>query len=67
MWEKNPKVRVVLNAISLETIAEITNLVKKYEFEKKEIVQVTIAKAKEIGAYQMMMGQNPVYVVTLQR
>lgn len=67
LWEKNSKVRVVLNAISLETIAEITNLVKKYEFEKKEIVQVTIAKAKEIGAYQMMMGQNPVYVVTLQR
>ena len=26
-----------------------------------------IAKAKEIGSYQMMMGQNPVYVVTLQR
>ena len=67
LWEKNPKIRVVLNAISLETLAEVTNLLKKYEFAKKEVVQVTIAKAKEIGNYQMMMGQNPVYVVTLQK
>lgn len=67
LWEKNPKLRVVLNAISLETLAEVTNLLKKYEFAKEEIVQVTIAKAKKIGNYQMMMGQNPVYIVTLQK
>lgn len=67
LWEKNPEIRVVLNAISLETLAEVTSLLKKYEFAKKEILQVTIAKAKEIGNYQMMMGQNPVYVVTLQK
>lgn len=67
LWEKNPKVRIVINAISLETIGEVTQLIKKYEFEQKEIVQVNIAKAKEIGNYQMMMGQNPVYVITLQR
>ncbi len=67
LWEKNSDVRVVLNAISLETISEIATLLKKYDFSQKEIVQVTIAKAKEIGNYQMMMGQNPVYVVTLQR
>lgn len=66
LWEKNPKVQVVLNAISLETISEVNGLLKKYEFSKKEIVQVSVAKAKEIGDYQMMMGQNPVYIVTLQ-
>lgn len=67
LWEKNPKLCVVLNAISLETLAEVTRLLKKYEFRKKEIVQVTIARAKEIGNYQMMMGQNPVYIITLQK
>ena len=67
LWEKNPKVRVVINAISLETIAEVTRLIKKYDFAEKEIVQVTVAKSKEIGSYEMMMGQNPVYVVTLRR
>ena len=65
LWEKNPQIRVVINAISLETIAEVTEFIKKYEFSQKEIVQVTVAKSKEIGNYQMMMGQNPVYVVTL--
>lgn len=67
LWEKNPNVRVVINAISLETIAEVTRLIKKYDFAEKEIVQVTVAKSKEIGSYEMMMGQNPVYVVTLRR
>lgn len=67
LWEKNPKVRVVLNAISLETVTEVINLIKKYEFSYKEIVLVNVSKAKEVGNYQMMMGQNPVYVVTLQQ
>lgn len=66
LWEKNPRVRVVVNAISLETMAEASRLIKKYEFSEKEILQVSTAKSKEIGNYQMMMGQNPVYIITLQ-
>ncbi len=67
LWEKNPQVRVVVNAISLETVAEMTQIIKKYKFTKKEILQVTISKAKEIGSHQLMMGQNPVYIITLER
>lgn len=64
---KNPKVRIVINAIAMETVAEVMGLLKKQEFAVAEIVQVSVGKAREIGAYHMMMGQNPVYIFTLQK
>lgn len=64
--EKNPSVRIVINAIALETVAEISKLLEEMEFEYTDIAQVSVAKAKTVGFYHMMMGQNPVYVVTLQ-
>lgn len=67
LWNRNPDVRVVINAIALETLSEIVSLVKKYKFRHQEIVQVSVSKAKEIGNYQMMTGQNPVYIVALQK
>lgn len=67
LWKKNPEVRVVITAIALETLAEIVSLVKKYQFRQQEIVQVAVSRTKKAGTYQMMTGQNPVYVVTLQK
>lgn len=62
--EKNPEVRIVVNAISLETIAELTELAKVYEME---LVMVTVAKANPAGAYHLMMGQNPVVIGTVRK
>ncbi len=67
LWEKNPRVRLVLNVISLETLQEVIELMKNTEFSHKEIVQISVAKAKELGRHHLMMGQNPVYVITLQK
>ncbi|MEG0961276.1 MAG: precorrin-6Y C5,15-methyltransferase (decarboxylating) subunit CbiT, partial [Lachnospiraceae bacterium] len=66
LWKKNFHIRVVINAISLDTVTEIMKIIKNNPSRKCEVVQVQISKAKEIGNYQMMMGQNPVYVVTIQ-
>lgn len=60
--EKNPSVRVVLNAITLETVSEANRCLKELPFTETEIVQIQAAKAKKAGPYQMMMGQNPVYI-----
>ena len=40
---------------------------EEHEFARQEIVQVTVARAKELGSHHLMMGQNPVYVITLQK
>lgn len=64
LLEKNPGVRVVINAITLETVSEANACLKELPFTDVEIVQIQVSKAKHVGPYQMMMGQNPVYIFT---
>ena len=59
---KNPQVRVVINAITLETVAEANSCFKELGFTDVDITQIQAAKAKKVGPYKMMMGQNPVYI-----
>jgi len=61
--KKNPGTRIVINVIALESLAEILSWLKMHSV-KAEIVQVQISKGREAGDYHLMMGQNPVYVVS---
>ena len=64
--EKNPQVRIVINCITLETVSEALETAKEFGFEENEIVQLSAARSKVIGRYHMMMGENPIYIITLQ-
>lgn len=64
LLNKNKNIRLVINAITLETLMESLEVFKKYSFEDVEIVQVSVAKTREIGDYHMLMGQNPVFVIS---
>lgn len=63
IMEKNPKVRVVVNIIALETLNEMINWLKDREI-LAEIVQVQVSKAQTAGKYHLMTGQNPVFVIS---
>lgn len=62
--KKNQTARIVINAIALETISEIMVLIKQCSFQNVDIVTVSIGKAKVLEEYHMMMGQNPVYIIS---
>ena len=64
--EKNPQVRIVVNCITLETVSEALETAKEFGFEENEIVQLNASRSKAIGRYHMMMGENPIYIITLQ-
>ena len=64
LLHKNPKIRIVINAITLETMTEALQCVKRFEAVETEIVQVSISKSQTIGDYHMMMGQNPVFIIS---
>ena len=66
LLRKNPKVRIVINAIAMETIAETTQLIQDLQFTYVDIVNVAVGKSKKLGRYNMMMGQNPVVIFTVQ-
>ena len=42
------------------------NCLKELPLEQVDIAQVQVAKGKKAGAYHLMMGQNPVYVISCQ-
>ncbi|HAB60060.1 MAG TPA: bifunctional cobalt-precorrin-7 (C(5))-methyltransferase/cobalt-precorrin-6B (C(15))-methyltransferase [Lachnospiraceae bacterium] len=67
IWEKNPNARIVLNAIALETVAQAIAFEKKHPEIQSEIVQLQVSKARTLGDYHMMTGQNPIYIISWQR
>ena len=66
LLEKNQDVRIVINCITLETISEALDVLKEYEFADREVVQLAASRSKELGRYHLMMGENPIYIITCQ-
>ncbi len=61
---KNKYARIVINAIALETLSEVMEIIKAIPLSDVEISCVQASRAKSVGSYHMMMGQNPVYVIS---
>ncbi|SEK36211.1 precorrin-6Y C5,15-methyltransferase (decarboxylating) [Pseudobutyrivibrio ruminis] len=57
-------IKVVINSVTIETIAEINSVIKKYNFNDVDVVQIAVSKAKKAGDYNILQGQNPVYIAT---
>lgn len=64
LLRKNPQIRMVINTVTLETVGEVMNCLRELPVTEEEILSVSIAKAKGLGRYHLMMGQNPIYIVT---
>lgn len=58
----NPEMRVVLNAVSMETISQIRALFSDHRICKEEIVQVQVSRAEKVGSYHLMRAENPVWI-----
>ena len=63
---KNPKARIVATAVTLESIGELTQCVKDIPFAYTEVVSMTVARDRKAGPYHLMMGQNPIFIFTMQ-
>jgi hypothetical protein len=63
----NPDVKIVMNAVTLETVGEIMEVIHKFGFSQTEIVHLSVSKARELGKYHLMTAQNPIYIVTVQK
>ena len=64
--QKNPHARILATAITLESIAELTDCMKAFPFTETEVVSMMIARDRRAGAYHLMTGQNPIYIFTMQ-
>lgn len=61
--EKNPEVRFVINAVTLETLSQLETIWNRFpEYQEMEMVQINAAKGKTMGKYHLMSAGNPVWI-----
>ena len=62
LYRKNSHMRIVVNAVSMETICQMQELLKELPVEQEEILQLSVTKTKQLGGYHMLQAANPVYI-----
>ena len=62
LYRKNPHMRIVINAISMETIAELREVLEAFPVEETEILQMQVNRVKQLGSYHMPQAENPVWI-----
>lgn len=63
LLRKNPELKIVINAVTLETLGEAQRVFAENGLEF-EAACINAACSKPIGGYHMMMANNPVYVIS---
>ena len=66
LLEKNPQVRIGADAITPETLAQLTECRSRFAFSRWEMVQVSVTAYHPVGDYRMPRAGNPVYIVVME-
>lgn len=62
LYRKSPGMRIVIHAVSMETICEIRECLGNFGIRDAETVQVQVSRIKEMGNYHLLQGENPVWI-----
>lgn len=61
--KKNSHVRIVITAVTLETVQEAVRLLEQNGFDTPQIVQIAVTEVKKRGQYHMLSANNPVFII----
>lgn len=59
---KNPKVRLVATAVTLETVQQLQQLFAELQLPDCEVVQLAVSRAEQRGSVHLLQAQNPVFI-----
>ena len=63
---KNPRVRIVLTCVTLETLTQTLQVAKELPVTEPQIRQIAVTRAQKAGSYHMMKAQNPIYIIDFE-
>ncbi len=66
LLKKNPQIQIVVNAVSLETISQLTKLEERFEIEELQISSIQVSKSQRLGNYHLMKGENPIWICSFK-
>jgi len=64
--EKNPSARIVVNTVTAETFALALDAMKTLPVTDVEMVELSVARGRQVGGCHLMTAQNPVYLFSCQ-
>lgn len=62
-YHKNPQARMVVTAVSLETLQEAVSVMEEFGLEA-DVVQVAVTRTRKIAGHTMFDALNPIFVIT---
>lgn len=62
LYEKNPHMRIVINAVTLETISEIKEALGNFSITDESMVQLQVSRTRKAGSYHLVQAENPVWI-----
>jgi precorrin-6Y C5,15-methyltransferase (decarboxylating) len=62
----NPQILIVMNLISLESIAEAVNDLNELENVDFTVTNVSASTSKKAGSHHLMIAQNPISIFTIK-
>ena len=60
--ERNPKSRICISAICIETVYQAVQALKVHGIEP-DIIQLSVSRSKTAGSLHLMMANNPVFLI----
>ncbi len=64
LLKKNPGVRIVASAISLETLSAAMAAFKEFSLADREVTQVAVSRARLLGGNHLMTALNPIFLIS---
>jgi len=64
IYARSPRCRIVLNAVTLETLAQAVEYYREHANYTIDVVSISAAANKQMGRYNLMMARNPVFIIT---
>ncbi len=62
--EKNPEARVVINAVTMETLLEVHSAMCELGYTDVEMIQLSVSRGSPAGSYTMLRAVNPVFIIS---
>ncbi len=62
LYSLNPHMRVVVSAVTVQTLTALTGLRAKFPLKEFEMVSLQIARGRRLGAYDALQAENPVWL-----
>ncbi len=63
--DKNKDVRIVMTAITLETVNEILQIATEIPYTQVNIIQMQISKTETVEKYHLIKAQNPAFIACI--